>query len=115
MNSQKFARSLIESRKHLDKSFSIPKSNGIETSSDLPLPQLLVLHREMQDRLIQGSFIPSNISEQYHFEEKNGLREVEVHNFTSNQVHLFLDMAASKIRVSSYYYFPFFLVCLILV
>lgn len=83
-------------------SFSIPKTQTQSniSISELPLPELLNLYRNMQDRLIQGSFIPCSVAEQYHFEEQHGLREIEnCDEKKSHQLHLFLDMVASQMKV----------------
>jgi hypothetical protein len=55
----------------------------------------------MQDHLVQGSFIPCNVAEQYQFEEQHGLREIDNHEEQkSHQLHLFLDMVVSQMKVS---------------
>jgi hypothetical protein len=54
----------------------------------------------MQTQSTQGSFIPSSVTEQYLFEAQHGLREMAVDSETSSQVHLFLDVVASKLQVT---------------
>jgi hypothetical protein len=96
---QHFARSLIESRKQLDKSFSVPKINDNQPISELSFPQMLDLHRTMQTQSTRGSFIPSSVTEQYLFEAQHGLREIAVDSEISSQVHLLVDVVASKLQV----------------
>lgn len=53
----------------------------------------------MQKRLIQGSFIPATVSEQYHFEEQHNVRESKANDITTNQLHLYFNMEASILKV----------------
>lgn len=98
-NPKEFARNLIDARKQLDKSFSIPQLRETEEISSLPLPQILSLHRSMQDRLIQGSFIPSTVSEQYRFEEQHNFRQIKANDLSSNQLHIYVNLEASKLTI----------------
>jgi hypothetical protein len=57
---------LIESQRQLDESFSIPRTEDgevVTVSMGLTYHNLLLLHRNMQKRMIEGAFIPKSVRE----------------------------------------------------
>lgn len=94
---------LIEAQRQLDESFSIPRTDDGEVVTNLmgfSIHHLLRLHRFMQERLIEGAFLPSTVAEQYVFDQKNGLRVASGIEKTMEPIHLFVEMQMAMFKVS---------------
>ena len=63
---------------------------------------LLRLHRFMQERLVEGAFLPSTVAEQYIFEAKNGIRVTSGFEKSTESIHLFMEMHMAMFKVTSH-------------
>lgn len=67
----------------------------------ISIHQLLRLHRLMQERLVEGAFLPSTISEQYISEQKKGIRVATKRlDESSGRLHLFVHIVTAILGVS---------------
>jgi hypothetical protein len=67
----------------------------------ISIHQLLRLHRLMQERLVEGAFLPSTVNEQYLSEVKKGIRAASKRlDDASGKLHLFVDINAAIFAVS---------------
>jgi hypothetical protein len=67
----------------------------------ISIHQLLRLHRLMQERLVEGAFLPASVNEQYLSEIKKGLRAASKRlDEASGRLHLFINIGAAIFGVS---------------
>lgn len=70
----------------------------------ISIHQLLRLHRLMQERLVEGAFLPSTVHEQYMSEIKKGIRAASKRlDDSSGRLHLFIDINACIFGVGDYF------------
>jgi hypothetical protein len=63
----------------------------------------------MQERLVEGAFLPASVSEQYVSEIKKGLRAASKRrDEASGRLHLYINISAAIFGVSPFLSFPFF-------
>lgn len=69
----------------------------------ISIHQLLRLHRLMQERLVEGAFLPSSVQEQYMSEIKKGIRAASKRlDDASGRLHLFIDVNAAIFGVGCF-------------
>lgn len=68
----------------------------------------------MQERLVEGAFLPSTISEQYMSEQKKGIRVATKRlDESSGRLHLFVHVALAILGVIIYFNYYYILIIII--